>query len=236
MSIETDVTPEQRKEQWLAELSEFIVEANGKTWAAEGAEVEPQRPGYQELEYRNGLWLLRDSYTGYFRAPGMTTVYYNDTPAWTMQYGGHGQSEGHESHTKQTFNFLKAALMKVTVQLPFRGPEEYVEGDNTYHFTMLSGDINEGLWREEITENGELTFTQTGLVGTVIGRDSERQPVYPWNLQLTVLYTNLMATITICSSANFYRQAVDIQEKLEKLGYKVIMSLDICVTSSNNHE
>jgi hypothetical protein len=32
-----------------------------------------------------------------------------------------------------------------------------------------------------------------------------------------------MPTITICSSANFYRQAVDIQSQLEKLGYRVII-------------
>lgn len=32
-----------------------------------------------------------------------------------------------------------------------------------------------------------------------------------------------MKTITICSSANFYRQAVEIQTVFEKLGYKVII-------------
>ena len=179
--FEKDVTPEQRKEKWLSELSEFIVEANGKTWAADGAKVEPQRPGYKELEYHNGLWVLRDSYTGYFRAPGMVTVYYKDTPAWAMQYGGHGQTEGHEAHAKQTFDFLKKALMQATVGLPFRGPEEYVEGDKVYRFAMVSGGIEEGLWREEITEKGELTFTQTGIVGIVIGKDSDRRPVYPWD-------------------------------------------------------
>lgn len=30
-------------------------------------------------------------------------------------------------------------------------------------------------------------------------------------------------TVTICSSANFYRQAVELQEFLEKAGYKVIL-------------
>lgn len=182
MSYETGTTPEARKEQWLAELRSFIVEANRNTWATEGAEVEPQRPRYKEFEYRNGSWVLRDSCAGYFRAPGMTTVYYKDAPAWTMQYGGHGQSEGHEAHAKRTFNFLKAALMRVSPELPFRGPEEYVEGDSAYHFTMMAGDINEGLWREAITEHGELTFTQTGIVGTVIGKDANRLPIYPWNL------------------------------------------------------
>jgi hypothetical protein len=32
-----------------------------------------------------------------------------------------------------------------------------------------------------------------------------------------------MKTITICSSANFYRQVIDIQEVLEKRGYKVLV-------------
>jgi len=32
-----------------------------------------------------------------------------------------------------------------------------------------------------------------------------------------------MPTITICSSANFYKQAVDIQTQIEKLGYIVLI-------------
>lgn len=32
-----------------------------------------------------------------------------------------------------------------------------------------------------------------------------------------------MKTITVCSSANFYRQAVDVQAILQKRGYKVIV-------------
>lgn len=35
--------------------------------------------------------------------------------------------------------------------------------------------------------------------------------------------TEKAAIVTICSSANFYRQAVDIQADLEKLGYKVLI-------------
>ena len=34
-----------------------------------------------------------------------------------------------------------------------------------------------------------------------------------------------MPIITICSSANFYRQAVDTQAELEKLGYEVIIPI-----------
>ncbi|MBI3397607.1 hypothetical protein HY045_03975 [Candidatus Woesebacteria bacterium] len=173
---------EQAKEKWLSYLAEFIVEANKNTWAAEGAEVEPERKGYRELEYKRGEWRLRDSYTGYFRAPGMTTVYYKDMPVWTMAYGGHGQTEGHENGAKQTFQILKEALIRVTPSLPFRGPEKYQDGKNQYSFKMLKGNITNGLWEEEITEDEVTTFTQTGIVGIVIHKSKDRQPILPWNL------------------------------------------------------
>ena len=198
MSRGTDLTPEQeaKKEAWLKSLADFIVIANGKTWAADGAEVDPQRPGYKELQwpypemseedtesYKGWEdWLLRDSYTGYFRAPGMTIIYYKGQPAWTMQYGGHGQTEGYEDRAKQTYEFLKAALRQVVPETPLRGPKEYIEGNRRYEFALLEGDITDCLWREKIIEGGQLTFTQTGLAGIVIQRDSNKQPLNPWDL------------------------------------------------------
>lgn len=37
------------------------------------------------------------------------------------------------------------------------------------------------------------------------------------------MYNLVMKTITICSSANFYRKAVDVQAELEKVGYTVLV-------------
>ncbi len=183
MTTEQAPSPEEiRKEEWLKQLANFIVKANGQTWAADGAEVDSQRPGYKELEYSNGDWRLRDSYTGYFRAPGMTTVYYKDMPAWTMSYGGHGQTEGFENKAKETFDFLRSALKQVSPELPFRGSELHEEGDRKYTFKLINGDITDALWKEEIHEGGQLTFTQTGIAGIVIHKDVNRQPQLPWNL------------------------------------------------------
>lgn len=39
------------KKEWLKKLSKFIVIANGKTWAGDGAEVDPRRPGYKRLQW-----------------------------------------------------------------------------------------------------------------------------------------------------------------------------------------
>lgn len=186
-----------RKETWLKSLADFIVIANGKTWAGDGAEVEPRRLGYKRLQwpYPDGKmtewnredykgwedWRLEDEYTGYFRAPGMTTVYYKDIPAWTMSYGGHGQTEGYEDKANETFTFLRAALSQVTPDLPFRGPKEFTQGNKRYEFELLEGNIEDGSWREKIIEDNVLTFTQTGIVGIVVHKDANKQPLPPWN-------------------------------------------------------
>ncbi len=120
---EKKLSPEEeaRKEKWLKDLAAFIVDANTHTRAAEGAEVKvPQRPKYKELQWPlldpktgkiEGEWELRYSYTGYFRAPGMATIYYKGKTAWTMAYGGTGMTEGKYETVKPTFGFLKKALM-----------------------------------------------------------------------------------------------------------------------------
>ena len=166
---------------WLKELAGFIVEANCNTYAADGGEVTPERKGYKELEYSRGLWRLRDSYTGYFRAPGMTTVYFKEKPSWTMAYGGTGQLEGHEGIVKPTFTFLKKALMKLSLDMPFRGPAEYIEEDWKYTFNLIRGDITDFIGEEEILKSREKVFAQTVIGGIIIPKESDRRPIYPWN-------------------------------------------------------
>lgn len=187
---------ETRKETWLKTLAEFIVIANGKTWAADAPKIDPQRPGFKELQwpYPTNMsekdledykgwedWLLRDSYAGYFRAPGMTTVYYKGKPAWYMHYGGHGLTEGNEARVKEIFQFLKSSLMRVRAEMPFRGPSFYEEGGLRYTFKH-KGDVEDCSWEERITENGNTFFAQTGTAGTIIDKDQNRQPIAPWNL------------------------------------------------------
>jgi len=91
-------------------------------------------------------------------------------------------AKGYEDKAKQTYDFLKKALKQVTPEMPFRGPKEYVDGNKKYEFALLEGDITDCSWREKITEDGQLTFTQKGLAGIVIQRDSTRQPIKPWDL------------------------------------------------------
>ena len=176
----SELTPdEERREAWLKELAEFIVEANKNTWAADKGKVAPQRPGCKELDYERGDWHLRDSYTGYFCAPGMTIVYYKGQPAWTMAYGGSGMEDDKYEIAGQTFDFLKEVLMKVTPQLPYRGPKNFKDGEYQYKL-KVKGDLADFDGKETITKGKELVFSQLFFGGVVINKDSSRHPVYPW--------------------------------------------------------
>jgi hypothetical protein len=173
----------QSKTVWLKKLAKFIIQANQNTWAANAPKIPTQRSGYKELEYRSsdGLWLLRDSYTGYFRAPGMTTVYYKDHPVWTQAYGGQGMIEDQCDLTEPTFNFLKKALMNTQRRLPLRGPKEFVNNDWRYTFCMF-GSLEVCTWVEKISKSGILLFTQTGIANLVIAKKETLEPLLPWEL------------------------------------------------------
>ena len=169
-----------KKQEWLRELADFIVEGHTKGWAAEGSEVEPVFPGMKSISYKRANWEYRDNYFGYFRAPGFTVVSQNNQPVWMMSYFGEGQLEGYEEIVKPTFSFLKRVLLQVTPELPFRGPSEYKEEDWTYKFKLLKGNIEDFLWKEEILKDGNLVFTQMGGGGVGIAKDAKRMPLYHW--------------------------------------------------------
>ncbi len=183
MTKEKVDSPESKKEAWLRELSEFIVEGNLETWAAGKGEVEPTRPGRIRHVYERGDWKLDDEYRAYFKAPGETAVSYKGVEVWVMAYGGTGMREGYDKLAPPTFQLLQRALTNVTQGLPFRGPEYYSEkeGDWEYFFEH-KGDITDGEWFEQIRKNNKPLFEQKGINGIVVDRDESENPVYPWDL------------------------------------------------------
>ncbi len=115
----------------LKQLAEFLAKAKKQTYAGNGKEIIPQRPGFKELEFKQGNWHYRDSYTGFFSAPGQEIVRFKGKAVWAMAYSG-GMREKYQGDAKfaaEVFDFLKKALMRVTAIRPFRGPERLNIGD-----------------------------------------------------------------------------------------------------------
>lgn len=155
----------------LEELARFLIQAKSEAWAGDGKEIPPQRPGFKELGYVEGPWEYRDSYAGYFMAPGQEYVRFQGQPVWMMAYSGGMSPEqrGNKSFAEQTFTFLKKALKMVEVTRPFRGPDNFHEGEWEYKDSS-EGNITDFRGTECILYQGKEVFRQHYCGGLILSK------------------------------------------------------------------
>ena len=107
-------------------IVDFLLRAKRGTYAAKAREVDPSRPNSHDLRYREENLLYIDTYLGGERFSGEEAVWIDSVPVWAMNYSGRvldGRFNG---------DFLKRALLLVPAEAPYRGPEQYREGDLSY--------------------------------------------------------------------------------------------------------
>ena len=156
----------------INQLKQFLVKAKKATYANESAkEITPERPGFKELEYKEGIWSYRDSYSGFYSAPGQEVVRLNEKPVWAMAYCG-GMTVGNQQNldfAKETFGFLKEALSVIEPNLPARGPRLLCKSGWEYE-NKTNGSI-EDFWGEEvIKKKAEPVFFQRYFGGLILGK------------------------------------------------------------------
>ena len=156
----------------LDDLAKFIVRAKKAAYAGEGREVKPQRPQFKELAYTEGGFQYRDSYTGFYQAPGQEVVSFKGNPVWALAYSGGMAVKYHQDidFALKTFDFLKQALLRVEESRPFRGPNQLTEGDWEYH-DQSYGNITRFKGGEKIFYRGEVVFFQDYIGGLIIRKD-----------------------------------------------------------------
>ena len=104
----------------------FLIRAKQATYAGKGAETTASRIGSHDLVYREGELMYYDTYLGGERFAGEEALWISGVPCWSMNY------VGRVTGTPFSGDFLKEALLHVPEQMPYRGPEKYVNGDYTY--------------------------------------------------------------------------------------------------------
>ena len=155
----------------LGKLAEFLVRAKKATYAGDGKEVAPERPGFTELEYCEGDLCYRDSYGGFYQAPGQEVVRKNDKPIWVMAYSG-GMTKKYLADLEMAnnaFSVLKKALMAIDAARPYRGPENLQDGDWQY-VMQTDGDITNFRGHEEVVFKGEVVFAQDFIGGLIVNK------------------------------------------------------------------
>jgi len=156
----------------LSELAKFLIEAKISTYASHNSDkIVPQRPNFDELVFSKGDWDYRDSYCGFFSAPGQEVVSFKETPIWAMAYSGGMLSKywGDVNFAKETFGFLKSALGLVKVSAPYRGPKKLKKGDFEYT-SKVKGDITSFVGHEVINFKGKKVFEQDYIGGLIVDK------------------------------------------------------------------
>ena len=155
----------------LSELNLFLGKAALSTYAGSGQETVSKEIGFNELEYKEGKWSYKDSYTGFFQSWGRETVWLNEKPFWTQIYGG-GMTKKYQTNSgfaHKTFTFLKQALSSGEKKNTFqpRGPKKFVDNDWKYSCEW-KGAISEFEGHEKILFKNKLVFNHHFRGGLII--------------------------------------------------------------------
>jgi hypothetical protein len=134
--------------------------------------VPSQRPGFKELEHKRGLWSYRDSYSGFYCAPGDEIVRLNEVPVWFMAYAGGMLPDLRRdaSLAADTFAFLKTSLAQVKPNLPFRGPPHFSQNGFSYLF-RATGDITGATALERIRCRNRDVFAYNIIVSLIASKE-----------------------------------------------------------------
>jgi hypothetical protein len=142
------------------EFMAFLVNAKRQTYAAQGddATVPPLLPGSRQLEYQEGVLCYRDIYFGGAYFVGQETVYEGPNPVWAMGYAGGVMPSSVASHdVGHVYEFLRAALRRVTLERPYRGPSQWHEGAYVY-IDEGQGDVARFWGVETITHEEQVVY------------------------------------------------------------------------------
>lgn len=134
-----------------SELISFLIRAKKATYAGKGAETTSTRPESHDLIYREDEYMYYDTYLGGERFAGEEALWIREKPYWSMNYAGRVTGSPFSG------DFLKEALFHVPEDLPFRGPEEYVNGDYTYK-CQVTGDFDWFQGDETILFQGKIIY------------------------------------------------------------------------------
>jgi hypothetical protein len=161
----------------LEQLNKFLAKAALAAYAGGGPEVDPEEPGFKELEYKEDDWRYLDSYCGFFQSWGREVVWYKNMPIWNQLYGGgmgeKCRTDGEFEH--KTFDFLKKALSAGEKQKTFqpRGPRSFKNDDWSY-VCNWKGDIAKFSGHEEIFYKNEVVFTHNFIGGLVESKKNKK--------------------------------------------------------------
>lgn len=145
-------------------LKKFLI-ANNKAGYAGGEEKKwiKEGDGSTTIPFKLGEWESHDNFFGGEPYGGRTVIFYKRKPVWIMVYYG-WVTEGIQPDS--VYKVLRAALMRMPENAPFRGPKRYKDGTLTYT-NKWTGGIDRFSGEERITQRKKLIYKANYMGGWV---------------------------------------------------------------------
>jgi len=145
-------------------LKQFILEASKNTYASGNENIRKKgKDNSTTIVYEKGDYKYHDNYFGGEPYGGREIVFYKDKPIWIMVYYG-WVVEGVEN--SEVYGILTKALSNATLDMPYRGPKEFVDGNFKY-INTLDGDVKNFSGEEKIFKGDTLLYRARYMGGLV---------------------------------------------------------------------
>lgn len=132
-----------KQEHDLQQLIDFRLEANKNTYAAYMNETGATRYDSHDYIYSKSPYTYYDTYVGGEQFAGEEAIWHDEKSQYAMNYIGRVLGQQFSG------DFLKEALRRADVSMPYRGPEYYQSGEYVYKCNV-AGDFTWFQGYEEI--------------------------------------------------------------------------------------
>ena len=136
-------------------LRQFLLESNRAGYAG-GDEKKwiKEADGSTTIPFVKGKWRSHDNFFGGEPYGGRTVVFYEEKAVWMMVYYG-WVMEG--VNPDLVYGVLRGALMRMPEEYPYRGPQEYEQGEFVYR-NKWEGGLNKFSGEETIKQGEKLIY------------------------------------------------------------------------------
>jgi hypothetical protein len=133
-------------------LKDFILQASRATYASGDESIKEKQPdGSTTIRFANGEYKFHDNYFGGEPYGGREVIFLNDKPIWMMVYYGFVHPD---VEAKSIYGFLAKSLSNSKVEMPYRGPKLFQEGNLKYQNDLVGDTENfsgtEKIFRDDV--------------------------------------------------------------------------------------
>lgn len=150
-------------------VKKFVLKASQSTYASGDQSLKQvQSDKSTTINYSDKAlpdYTFHDNYFGGEPYGGREVVFYKEDPIWMMTYYG-WVNQGIVAD--KVYEVLMSALRLSTIDMPYRGPAEYIHGDYKY-INSVEGDFENFYGIEEILLNGVQVY-QARYMGGLVDR------------------------------------------------------------------